>query len=288
MRQRLPFLVGLGLGVALVGLGFASRLQAQAPSKIKSPHGTLDLDCAECHTPERWTPVLRTPIFRHESTGFLLQGSHSQVACGSCHRSLVFSRVGTACVDCHQDAHRGELGHGVRELSLAAHLVEPARDVPGAQQDALPALRGACEGGLPGLPPRPAALRVRHHLHRVRELPCPRLRGHHQPQPRGRGLLAPLRRLPPPHRHELAGLGLQPRDLSPAGGPRAHGLRAVPHRGVPRHPAGLRGLPSVELRPGHEPQPRDLALPAAVRLLPPGDRAGGRRAEWTTPSPASP
>ena len=110
MRQRLPFLAGLGLGVALVGLGFANRLQAQAPSKIKSPHGPLDLDCAECHTPERWAPVLRTPIFRHESTGFLLQGSHSQVACGSCHRSLVFSRVGTACVDCHEDAHRGELG----------------------------------------------------------------------------------------------------------------------------------------------------------------------------------
>lgn len=110
MRRRLPFLGSLGLGFALVGLGFASRLQAQAPSRIPSPHGTLDLDCAECHTSERWAPVLRTPIFRHESTGFVLQASHSQVTCRSCHRSLVFSRVGTACVDCHMDAHRGELG----------------------------------------------------------------------------------------------------------------------------------------------------------------------------------
>jgi hypothetical protein len=74
------------------------------------PHGDLSLDCGECHSPERWIPVESPPTFRHDSTGFELLASHTQVSCRGCHRSLVFHRVGTACADCHDDAHRGELG----------------------------------------------------------------------------------------------------------------------------------------------------------------------------------
>jgi hypothetical protein len=107
LRRRTVTILGLGLTVALGVTGARSLL---AQSRVRSPHGTLDIDCAECHTPERWTPVVRPPLFRHERTGFTLQASHGQVACRSCHQSLVFSRVGTACADCHQDPHRGELG----------------------------------------------------------------------------------------------------------------------------------------------------------------------------------
>lgn len=73
-------------------------------------HGDLSIDCEECHDPESWVPVDDPPTFRHDSTGFALEGNHTEVSCRRCHRSLVFNRVGTACADCHQDAHRGELG----------------------------------------------------------------------------------------------------------------------------------------------------------------------------------
>lgn len=93
--------------VALLGFLPVLFLRAQG----ENPHGpTLQLDCGECHTPERWTPVDRTPTFRHETTGFLLVDNHARAHCRDCHRSLILNRVGTACADCHKDVHRGELG----------------------------------------------------------------------------------------------------------------------------------------------------------------------------------
>jgi hypothetical protein len=103
MRARvLPI---LAMGVLLV-----SVLLLRAQGAERSPHGDLAIDCGECHTPEKWTPVDNPPTFRHDSTGFALESAHRQVSCRGCHRSLVFHEVGTACVDCHEDAHRGELG----------------------------------------------------------------------------------------------------------------------------------------------------------------------------------
>jgi len=101
MRARL--LVALGV------LWLQAAL-ASAQGTASSPHGELQLDCAECHTPERWVPVTKPPAFHHEKTGFPLEASHAKAACRSCHRSLLFNRVGTACIDCHKDVHRGELG----------------------------------------------------------------------------------------------------------------------------------------------------------------------------------
>ena len=75
-----------------------------------NPHGNLQIDCGECHNPERWTPVDKTPTFRHSGTGFALESAHGRVSCRACHRTLAFNQVGTACADCHKDAHRGELG----------------------------------------------------------------------------------------------------------------------------------------------------------------------------------
>jgi hypothetical protein len=97
---------------AIAGLGIllAPVLVLRAQDPQAGPHGGLALECDLCHNPERWVPVDTAPKFRHESTGFGLEGSHAGLGCRSCHRSLVFSRVATACADCHSDAHRGELG----------------------------------------------------------------------------------------------------------------------------------------------------------------------------------
>jgi hypothetical protein len=103
MRRR--FLV---LAAVLAAATPALVLRGQDESEM--PHGQLRIDCGECHDKERWVPVVKTPKFRHETTGFPLELAHAQASCRSCHRSLVFERVGTACADCHRDAHRGELG----------------------------------------------------------------------------------------------------------------------------------------------------------------------------------
>ena len=75
-----------------------------------SPHGSMEIDCADCHNAEAWTPVRKPPKFKHAEVGFSLVGSHKGLACRSCHESLEFARVATACADCHRDTHRGEFG----------------------------------------------------------------------------------------------------------------------------------------------------------------------------------
>jgi hypothetical protein len=104
LKRLGPFLVvALPLTALLLSRG-------QAETQGDNPHGDRKMSCADCHSPERWTPVDNPPEFRHQQTGFALEGSHAGLSCRSCHQSLVFSRVGTACADCHKDPHRGELG----------------------------------------------------------------------------------------------------------------------------------------------------------------------------------
>jgi hypothetical protein len=100
-------------GVLVAGaaaLALVPVLVLHGQSTSGHPHGDLQIDCGECHSPEAWVPVRRTPAFPHESTGFVLEATHEQVSCLGCHHSLIFSHVGSACVDCHRDSHRGELG----------------------------------------------------------------------------------------------------------------------------------------------------------------------------------
>jgi Zn finger protein HypA/HybF involved in hydrogenase expression len=103
--MRRPVLV-----VAATALALVPVLVLHGQSTSDQPHGDLQLDCAECHNPEKWVPVGKPPTFRHDTTGFPLQSAHAQASCRGCHRTLVFNQVGTACVDCHKDAHRGEMG----------------------------------------------------------------------------------------------------------------------------------------------------------------------------------
>ncbi|HWR99924.1 MAG TPA: hypothetical protein VN249_04870, partial [Prolixibacteraceae bacterium] len=47
--------------------------------------------------------------FDHSKTGFLLTGSHTQVACKSCHKQSLTAPVKhEKCLDCHKDYHNGQ------------------------------------------------------------------------------------------------------------------------------------------------------------------------------------
>jgi len=104
-RPQAPAAAALALAFAFALLpGASAPLAAQ-----DSPHGDLAIACDQCHSTADWR-VGRDIPFRHESTGFRLEGAHAVAACAQCHTSKVFSRVGSACADCHRDAHEGELG----------------------------------------------------------------------------------------------------------------------------------------------------------------------------------
>jgi hypothetical protein len=102
--MRRPRLLVIALTVAF---GLVPVLRGQ--TQRAQPHGDIRRDCGECHNPERWVPI-EAGRFRHDSTGYPLESAHAQASCRSCHRTLVFARVGVACLDCHKDPHRGELG----------------------------------------------------------------------------------------------------------------------------------------------------------------------------------
>ncbi|MBL1206254.1 MAG: hypothetical protein D8M58_12685 [Calditrichaeota bacterium] len=86
----------------------ASALFSQ--NTITSPHGDdLKFSCESCHTTANWNDV-PNHLFNHDQVGYPLIGEHKFADCSSCHKSLVFSRVGIACADCHTDIHKGELG----------------------------------------------------------------------------------------------------------------------------------------------------------------------------------
>ncbi len=55
--------------------------------------------CENCHNTVQWSGA----VFDHNtSTSFALTGSHTTVACASCHVNGQFAGLGTACVNCHQ------------------------------------------------------------------------------------------------------------------------------------------------------------------------------------------
>ena len=87
----------------------------------ESVHGDqfADQSCASCHTTEEWADISG---FDHDRARFQLTGLHTDVACESCHATVVqevdeelveivkfqglaFER----CEDCHEDVHEGRL-----------------------------------------------------------------------------------------------------------------------------------------------------------------------------------
>lgn len=66
-------------------------------------------DCSQCHTNDGFD-VSTFNVERHQSTAFKLTGSHLATACNSCHYktgSWHFKNIGSNCVDCHKEEHKG-------------------------------------------------------------------------------------------------------------------------------------------------------------------------------------
>jgi len=107
-----------------------------------------DDQCAKCHSehngekfvPIRWDVSLEE--FDHRKTGYPLEGGHAGLKCDRCHnpdhipgaarktilmKDLRHSYMGlsTACLGCHQDQHRGQLG----EKCERCHAVAKWKDV---------------------------------------------------------------------------------------------------------------------------------------------------------------
>jgi len=77
----------------------------------QSPHGKdFVMDCSDCHTTEGWKVDLKKINFNHDQTKFKLEGQHRQVNCKTCHKSLVFTGLGTECISCHTDIHYQTVG----------------------------------------------------------------------------------------------------------------------------------------------------------------------------------
>jgi len=71
----------------------------------QSPHGkNLDIPCSFCHN-EKTDSI----NFNHSGTNFILNGSHTNLSCKTCHKSLEFDKVNKECFDCHIDIHQGSL-----------------------------------------------------------------------------------------------------------------------------------------------------------------------------------
>ena len=89
----------LMLGALLLPGGVSSAQRAQQrPTSTRSPHGSMNLPCENCHTFTAWSPLRSLPEFDHNKTKYPLRGLHASVACKQCHISLVFTNVGTKCV----------------------------------------------------------------------------------------------------------------------------------------------------------------------------------------------
>ena len=67
---------------------------------------SLGNDCARCHTTTNW--FISNKLRMHELVSFPLVGQHATAECADCHKSnepLKFERIGTACLNCHQEEY---------------------------------------------------------------------------------------------------------------------------------------------------------------------------------------
>ena len=256
--MRRPVLAALVAALSLVPV-----LALRGQSTQDQPHGDLQLDCAECHNPERWVPVDKPPTFRHDKTGFVLESAHAKAACRELPPHARVQPGGNGLRRLPQGRAPRRDGLPVRVLPHAHHLDEPERDVPRPRPHALPALRLALPARLHRLPPQPEPVPVQEHARGVRKLPPLDLPRDHEPQPRPGGLLETLRGLPP---------------------------RRPPRRGTARPSRTRRPSPSREVTP---PSPARAATTGGrtrgsrARASPATRRTTPRRPTRTTPPGAS-
>jgi hypothetical protein len=92
--------------------------------RIQSGHGThfeyekQGKKCSSCHGDHKGRKhALSPPVesgFKHEITGFVLDGKHASVACNKCHKPGAlgpkWTGLAQTCAGCHADFHKGTLG----------------------------------------------------------------------------------------------------------------------------------------------------------------------------------
>ena len=130
--SRVPTLTVFSLLAVLCGIA-AARAQDD-PSERPYPHGEWSQDCEICHNIEQWLPIRPGKGFKH-SPRVPLEGAHRAAGCRACHKTLEFDKppATKACVDCHQDIHRGEFGldcsrcHTPRSFIDRANMVRSHR-----------------------------------------------------------------------------------------------------------------------------------------------------------------
>ena len=112
--------------LALMG-ALAQTLQ-RGPAR--SPHGTLAIPCANCHTSISWSPLRAALEFSHTTeTRYPLRNMHQRVPCRQCHTNLTFRQTPVRCADCHADIHRRQFGarcdecHTVRGWQVGVQAV---------------------------------------------------------------------------------------------------------------------------------------------------------------------
>lgn len=67
-------------------------------------------DCKTCHSLENGFDYSLFTIEKHQKTTFPLEGAHTATPCFACHVSekrWTFKNLGSACIDCHNDIHKG-------------------------------------------------------------------------------------------------------------------------------------------------------------------------------------
>ncbi len=103
--------------------------------------------CEDCHSAERFVPANFT-LAQHRKTRFPLEGGHTAISCGDCHKILPDGRnvaayqfPDIACETCHFDPHNGQFAERMRTASTkngangkagceACHIVRSWHDVP--------------------------------------------------------------------------------------------------------------------------------------------------------------
>lgn len=100
----------------LAGVTCAGPRPAQddALARSRSPHGSIAIPCASCHSSDAWIPTRSDTPFDHAAqTAFELNGAHERVDCTACHLALRFDEPDASagdCATCHVDVHSGRLG----------------------------------------------------------------------------------------------------------------------------------------------------------------------------------
>jgi hypothetical protein len=121
------------------------------------PHdGKLGKGCASCHVTEGWKTIRASAEDSgfHDATDFPLRGSHTAVACRTCHgpfqgqRAIFRGLRHARCADCHTDAHVGQLADAGApspdcDRCHAVNAFVPVKFDAAAHEETRFALRGA-------------------------------------------------------------------------------------------------------------------------------------------------